>query len=66
MRETRLQARKNHPQAIPYPEVAELRNPPLWALCAAGTLLAAFCGIAAGVGWLIVTHGAKVLGRLGF
>jgi hypothetical protein len=64
--EMRAQARRCHPQAVKYPELPELRSPSLWALCAAGALLATFVGIVLGVAVLIVMHVPKALGRLGF
>jgi hypothetical protein len=47
------------------PEPVAHENPPRWAMVGAAAIVAAFAGIAAGVGWLVVTHGAKVLERLG-
>jgi hypothetical protein len=47
------------------PEPVERQEPSRWAMYGAAVIVAAFAGVVLGVAWLIVTHGAKVLGRLG-
>jgi hypothetical protein len=47
------------------PEPGTRDNPPRWAMYGAAGVVAIFAGIVLGVAWLIVTHGPKVLGRLG-
>jgi hypothetical protein len=55
-----------HQARVPHQQQAVRPDPSRWAMLGAAAIVAAFVGIAAGVGWLVVHHGPKVLGRLGF